>query len=347
VKRLYALLLYLFPKAYREEYGEEMQAVFDLSLGDARESGGLEVARVTLRELSSLPKAILYEHLRERRKAKMAGKFVSRFDFAPGSNNEALAALTPFLLFGALPILFSVLGKYVTVPMWLNSAFGFFLLISMAILFLMAIVKSMPRWALPYMGLPLPVISILLFNALPEFPVLFNRLYDISWFSGAFVFGGLVLMGVLLSAVLLVLLTGIIPQFRSFHFRLREDWTLLCFILYGAIPFIIVVAYEGFKKEELFKVLAFLVLAIGAWVYLRSEQPREKFLSLLGGMTLAMVVTAVGQEVLYESSFPATGFPSWTTSMSTVIWWIWMTLFMLLSLALNLLPREGDRSRTV
>ena len=82
---------------YRDEYSEELQAVFDLALDDATESGRLEVARVALRELTGLPNAIIREHLRERRKAKMTGKFASRFDFEPGSGRETFAALTPFL----------------------------------------------------------------------------------------------------------------------------------------------------------------------------------------------------------------------------------------------------------
>jgi hypothetical protein len=67
VKRLYALLLHLFPRAYREEYGDELQAVFNLSLEDAMKIGGMEVAGVVLRELIGLPTAILYEHLRKPR----------------------------------------------------------------------------------------------------------------------------------------------------------------------------------------------------------------------------------------------------------------------------------------
>jgi hypothetical protein len=35
----------------------------------------------------------------------MTEKFSSRLDFAPGSRTEVLAALAPFLLFGALPTL--------------------------------------------------------------------------------------------------------------------------------------------------------------------------------------------------------------------------------------------------
>lgn len=67
MKRLYALLLNLFPRMYREEYGEELRTVFDLSLDDAMQAGKLEVMRVVLRELTGLPKAILHQHLRKPR----------------------------------------------------------------------------------------------------------------------------------------------------------------------------------------------------------------------------------------------------------------------------------------
>jgi len=63
--KLYRVLLNIYPLRYREEYGDELQAVFDLSLEDAMKIGKLEVARVFLRELVGLPKAILHEHLRK------------------------------------------------------------------------------------------------------------------------------------------------------------------------------------------------------------------------------------------------------------------------------------------
>jgi hypothetical protein len=59
------LLLHLFPKVYREEYGDELLAVFGLSFDDAMQVGKLEVVRVALRELIGLPKAIIHEHLRK------------------------------------------------------------------------------------------------------------------------------------------------------------------------------------------------------------------------------------------------------------------------------------------
>ena len=80
MKSLYALLLYLFPKAYREEYGEELKSVFDLSLDDAMRAGRLEVARVVLHELISLPVAIIREHLRKPRYGLVAQSSVLEKD---------------------------------------------------------------------------------------------------------------------------------------------------------------------------------------------------------------------------------------------------------------------------
>ena len=97
LSRLYGLLLNLYPKTYQDEYGDELMTVFNLSLGEAMKIGRVNVAGVLLRELTGLPKAILYEHLRERR-AKMTGTFASRFDFPRGSRMEPWAVLLPFVL---------------------------------------------------------------------------------------------------------------------------------------------------------------------------------------------------------------------------------------------------------
>lgn len=105
IRRFYGLLLNLYSEIYRKEFGEELQTVFESSLEEAATKGEFEVARLILRELISLPKAIILEHLREMRRSKMTEKFASRFDFVPGTRSEIWAALAPFLLFGALPTL--------------------------------------------------------------------------------------------------------------------------------------------------------------------------------------------------------------------------------------------------
>ncbi|WKZ46300.1 MAG: hypothetical protein QY306_10830 [Anaerolineales bacterium] len=340
MKDLYALLLNLFPSAYRDEYGEELQAVFGLSLDGAMRSGGGEPVRLVLRELVGLPKAIVHEHLRERRKQKMTGKFASRFDFEPGSRTEALVALAPFLLFGGIPVVFGWVQYSGVMPLWLAIVFVLVFWGSGLSLFVIGFKKGAPRWFMPYLGLPLPIICVLAFNTFvnPEWRG-FPFLEDASWFVRQFVHQGMIWVWLLLSVLLIFLLTRFIPRLHSFHQRLRSDWTLLSFLLYGAAPLVIVFSFEEFKNEEPYLLLSFLTLALFGWLYLRSTTPWVKFWSLLGGLTLAMSVAILGQTLLYESSFPFTTFPRWTTTLSTVIMWIWMVLFMFASAAINLLPR--------
>ena len=351
MKSLYALLLYLFPSAYREEYGDELQAVFDLSLDDAMRAGKLEVARVMLRELIGLPKAILLEHLRERRKTKMTAKFASRFDFAPGSRNEILAAVAPFLLFGAIPILVGLSGRSNARPYFLEETLAICMLASVISLLAVGFFRSVPRWFMPYLGLPLPIISLYIFNGLMDEWGGFSLPYLSSRLLRGFVQDGL-LWGILIPLIaLLVVFSVIIPRFRPFYRQLRNDWTLLCFILYGAVPVMALVWFEGYTNYGPFVVLMFLILAAGGWLYLRNDVPWKKFLILIGGMTLSMFTAAVGQAVLYESSQynsprPYTNFPWWNTVDQTVIAWMWLVLIMVLPLAINFLPRSKDHFQT-
>ena len=104
--KLYAGLLILYPKTFREEYGEELQSVFDQSVEDAATKGGFELERLIWRELVSLPKAVFLAHLRERRNEKMTRNFDTYFDFASGSWKEFLTAILPFFLTGgAMPLI--------------------------------------------------------------------------------------------------------------------------------------------------------------------------------------------------------------------------------------------------
>lgn len=343
LRTFYAVLLNLYPRTYRDEYRGELQSVFDLALDDAIKAGIIDVLDVLSRELMGLPMAIFHEHLRERRKAQMTGKFASHFDFAPGSRNEALAALAPFLLGGALPTLFSFIGSSIDIPMWIQIVFTLFMWFLVGSLLVLGFKKRAPRWFMPYLGLPLPIISLIVFNTLvsPEWHG-FPFLRESSWFIKQVFNQGVLWIWLLLSILLIFMLTRFIPVLRSFNRRLHADWTLLPFILYGAMPFVIVISFEEFKNEEPYLLLSFLALAIGGWFYLRNSSSWNKFWSLIIGLTLAMSVAVIGQTLLYESSFPFTSFPRWTTTLSTVIMWIWMVLYMFGSAALNLLRHSNE-----
>lgn len=332
---LFGLLLLFFPKNYREEYGEELQIVFHLSLSDALKTGGWEPAKVVLRELVSLPKAILVQHLRERRKAHMMRNFGTYFNFAHGSWREFLSALCPFLLFGMYSPLMDLLGEagLIVAGSVVPDIMGVALLVVMAILFLVGIFSGLPRWFFPYIGFLLSIASLSAFSALME---RYDRsLLDVvprSWIGSEIVYQGLMWGGLTVLTILLVLLINFVPFLRRF----KKDWTLLAFLLYGAIPFALMIAFDDYLHDGPSRLVAFLLLAAGVWFYLRTDDPRRQFWSLFGGMTLCLLFAAVAKAIIYQYFWDGIReFTWWTEMMSTVIMWGWLAVTMLIPLALQ------------
>ncbi len=350
------LLLSLYPQGYLEEYGEELQTVFDLSMEDAIRLGKFAAVIVFLLEIIHLPGAIFLEHLRMWRKYRMARKIDRLLNFSRGSRNETLVALAPFLLLAALPILFGMLSSQLDTLVWQRSgrmlAVAVYSLIPLLVV--LGLLKGLPRWSLPYLGLSLPVLAWFIANinmsdAVADYRrtmMIFRLLSPIpySWsFLREFINEGILWGWILIIplTLLLILFSMLIPGLRPFYRKLRNDWTLLCFMLYGAAPFMAFINFEGYKNYEVFIVLMFLSLAVAGWLYLHSDNPWAKFLILIGGMTISMLVAALGQTMLFETSQYQEDM-----SLSTVKAWIWLLIAMVLSLAIHLLPRVGPVEET-
>jgi len=345
VRGLYSLLLYLFPKAYREEYGDELKVVFDLSLDDAINAGMLAVVYFVLSELINLPPAIIYEHLRERRKAKMIGKFSSQFDFAPGSRREFFTAIYPFILIGFIEPLMTVLVMSSLLPV--QSVFvngiAIILLIILGILLLLGLAKGLPRWSLPYLGFALTILSVSIFSFLLDLRSL--HFHDRLAPLGDFIFEGSMWFGLVVVMILLVTVTRTLPAFQRF----RNDWTLLCFIPYGGVLFAMMLTFDEYSGDEPFILVAFLALALGTWLYLHNNHGWKRFGALFGAMTLAMFIAAAGKVILLPTQdwLVFVDPVSWKTEvMYTVRTWIWLALIMLLPSALNLPSRSKERLQT-
>ena len=158
MKRFYSLLLHLFPKVYREEYGDELLAVFGLSLDDAMQVGKLEVVRVALRELIGLPKAIIHEHLRKPRYSLAAQasilekdsymKTMPKIEWEElGSWKATLASLLPLWLF------FFAFTNISDSSLEILETIAFYLIIPVCIVFLLK--GWMTFDLLPYSFLPM------------------------------------------------------------------------------------------------------------------------------------------------------------------------------------------------
>lgn len=272
----------------------------------------------------------------------MTGKFASHFDFTPGSWTESFAALAPFLLFGAFPTFLGFFHVLENAPLWLQIVFTILFWASGLSLFVLGFIKHLPRWFMPYIGVPAPFFSLLLFNSLME---KWQGVwwYRLPWFLSAFIQEGLLWTGLIFTLILLLVATRLIPKSRPFHQRLKDDWTLLAFVIYGAMPLVLVFTYNEYRNEEPFMFLSLVILAVGGWLYLQSYEPLKRFLYLYGGMALSMLVAAIGKAVLEESSFPGDSSTWQIEFISTLVAWLWLALIMLIPILFGLLSRSDER----
>jgi len=64
---IYARFIRLYPRHFRDEFGEEMMAVFSEAVTEAAEGGIIPLATVCLRELRDLPLSLVRQHLLDRK----------------------------------------------------------------------------------------------------------------------------------------------------------------------------------------------------------------------------------------------------------------------------------------
>jgi len=293
--RLYTRLLNLYPRQYRAEYGEELQAVFSLLVDEAAQRGRFSVIRLGWRELCDLQGAVIREYLRERKRAKMETLASAQTGDERSSWGETLAGLWLFLFLGPV----SVIMAYLTMPAWFQYSetpkyLSIIFVLSMLIGLGVGWAKGWPRWSYPYIGFAVVVLGGLAINAVfsmvftvgPEWPVL-PQIF--------------IAVGVLgLMAGILMLIARAWRPLHSLYRAIRQDWTRLSFGLFTGVS----VLFGGVDHDEdpIFTLNVFvpsLIVLVGALVYLRSTTKAQRILALLVSLTLAVAVRVVGGKVFY------------------------------------------------
>lgn len=333
--RTYTWLLHLYPPDFYSKFGDEMQSVFIDTIADAAKHGNAALIRICWQELRDLPLVLLREHLRERSKSKMETRF------KPSSWREFLLASAPFGVFALIFLLY-------TLNFGLREWIGAGLLAVLPILFLVGLVKGLPRWALPYLGVVASFLNLISFNYwirfwewLPQFesPILYNVISD-----------GLHLGGLIVLTIIFVLIIAIVRPLRPFYNHLQQDWTLLSFALYGIMLFALLMVFEDHQFKETYELIALLVLMVGAWAYLHNSRTSQKMLILLASLTLTMGVVVIGKWMIMPSqpwmiggNQVAIEEARLNALSSTIVTWGWLVIIVILTPALLSLFLRRDR----
>lgn len=285
---IYAALLHLYPREFRDEFGDEMLTVFAKAVQDAAQASLIAATWFCLRELRELPINLVGEHWTRFLKGGVTMTTISEFDDRPLSWRETLIGLLPFLILGPVTVL---LAYPYPPPSWRTEWFTSIQIIvylSIMLLGLLAgLIKGWQRWAFSYLGPWIVIagavlaggVNLLVFPRGAEWPIVEQILILIASFT-------------FVTAIVL-LFARWVPLARLLYRRVRSDWTQLSLALYFFDALIFsVIDHEEDPNLTVLVILPSVIVLLGALAYLRSRSKRQRLVSLLLGVVIASIASA-------------------------------------------------------
>ena len=295
ITRVYGLLLRLYPRQFRVEFGDEMQCVFADAVNDAAKRGLAAALTVCAREMWELPCNVVREHWGSLRKGSVRMNDTAAIDDHPGSWLGTLTGALPFLLFGPITVLLAYPYPY---PAWRTPG-GSVALVTIIYPLVMLIGLAAgwrarwPRWSFPYL-----CVSILLLDhwiaqsggglAQSVVPRVFGL--EQEWP----LFGQLVqsLAFYVLVPVAVFMLMRRIGWLRPLYLRIRHDWTQLSFGLSVVSALMLSgVDYDEDPQLTLAVILPGVIVLLSAVAHLRSTNKIQRVLSLFLGLIVAVAMS--------------------------------------------------------
>jgi len=273
----------------------------------------------------------------------------------PLTSKELIVAMSIFVLPVFLAISALLFQGQSSINLIMTTLFLALIAFTLIVLIL-GFVKGFPRWSVPFLGIVVTVFGILeLSQRIWEniYPAVYRMLGGRpstlpTRIAYQALRGGFSWFTVFVACVLLVLLLAAWPRTRRLAQSIRRDWTLFSFLLYGGVIFSLQLVFEEYRYAELWKIACWTCLALGAWIYLKSETSRKRIMALLVGVTLAYWIAAVGKWIVLplQSWGAWYGYDHWTYLRfqfgSTITGWVWVVFFMLLPALLTLILRPQE-----
>lgn len=311
----YLRLLRLFPRSYHAEYREELEFVIRQTVEEAAQQGRLTLVQLAWRELRDLPLAVLRAHLKERRQRILESGTPSNPLEDPVAGWNLLIVFVPFLMAIAIPLLNLVEGFVHLSDFDVLILLVGLLAVLMYLVIIAGFAKGLPRWSIPSVGLLVCIAGYRIFNAwIDATPPQFH----LSSVSEEVIFTavmGLLFYGhMLLLCTLLVLVSAWVTLLRPFYKRLRWDWSLLSFLLYSCALVTLLLGFGRYQGSEPYQLAGLVILAVGAWVYLRLSRPEARLGALLVAVGFTIGLVGMGKYLLYPQQ-------AWIVHNTFPRWW--------------------------
>ena len=309
ITRIYRIALACFPKGYRREYADELLYAVRMSVAEADAQGRVALIRLAFHELRDLPLAILRAQFQERG-GSMNLQPGAHLPGGPLRIWQLGAVLLPFLLVILNPL---QVWAYQNALTWLIPAFYLTIFGLLVVVWAAGLVGEFPIWTLPALGILLFFVGAFL-HMIAQFVIYFAVRMPMAllallsgkglsmhvgriWPDGLSLAGniGFSLLLQLLYLIIVVLLAAgllsILPHFRT---RVRQEWTLLSFLLYGTAIFPLFIAGDEFHGVEWYQGGSILILVLGAGLYMIVRQRWQRVLALVFAAVLSPVLLSLG-----------------------------------------------------
>jgi len=283
----YRLLLKVYPPAYRAEFADEMYGTFIEGVEEAGSQGRL--GRFLLRELRDTPKALARAYWDGWRTKVQIGIQIlqdaaSTSDLPPAppdgrdSWRQVFWELSPFITTALFLLLVTYLPFGGVNAGWQRDIefLGKIIVPLTLPIFLLGLLRGLPRWAYPFGGLLL------------GYQVLMARQTSLWLFLVTMLLASFVLA---LAAIITDPQPSLLPiPLRRIGQSLSLDWTRFSFALYGTLPLMIILAFDDSRYNNRTPYLAFsvLMMVVSALIYCRSRETTTQVAALLLGVTLCI-----------------------------------------------------------
>ena len=291
--RLYTATLLLYPPSFRADFGEEMQAIFAQAVEEASGGGLLALGLLCLEELAALPIALLHAHGQSPINPEPTANLSIKSKLLESNWRELLLALALFLL-PAWPALINGTALSFTHNLSVTCLF-------LVVMLLIGWLGGFPLWSLPYVGIVLVVAAYLhLFQwiVVMTSPALITNFSTGPWDQSTYLLleiasTGMLWLMLFCLTLLVVALLSVFNRFRPLLVRLRHDWSLLSYVLFGESVFALLVLFESQRSNPNYAIASLLCLLAGVWFYLRSPSRGLRLVALVTSLTLAIGIAVL------------------------------------------------------
>ncbi|HSG43360.1 MAG TPA: hypothetical protein VLA72_09425 [Anaerolineales bacterium] len=345
----YAQSLKVYPPNFRSKFGDEMQMVFSNAMEKACKDDALKLLALFGREIRDWPRSVFQEYLHAWKGIPLNQNNLA---WEPLNTKELLVGLAIFMIPIISPLLKLIFGNKPVVN-YIGYIFTLTILIICFVIFILGFRNGFPRWSIPYLGVSITTI-IMLHAVYPLWGVFATDIKRIINYSAktlatriqySVLLNGFFWLVPFVILVLLILILRALPRTRVLARRIRQDWTLMSFMVYSALVFYLELIFEEYAYDEAWKIASRICLILGAWIYYKNADQRKRILALLTGATLFFGIAAVGQWVVLplQTWGAFYGYDHWTYRRvmlsGTLTGWVSALFFMLLPTLLTRISR--------